>query len=146
MFIRLHNFLCDVLSWMNPTWDDTILFQESRRLLIAMYQHIVYFEFLPILIGIYLIAIYERMLEYENFVIKNPSLLRLGYDYAIKYDLMPKKNKLQDTYDPAINPNTVNSFATAAFRYFHVLFPSSIRYSSNKQLIALHKMIKNNYR
>lgn len=51
LFWRLHNFLADVLFWMNPTWEDEQLFQEARRILIALYQHIIYYEFLPILIG-----------------------------------------------------------------------------------------------
>lgn len=49
--LRLHNLLCDEFKTINPWWDDQRLYQESRRLLIAMYQHVTYNEFVPILVG-----------------------------------------------------------------------------------------------
>lgn len=121
MFLRLHNFLCDVLSWLNPSWDDEVMFQEARRLLVAMYQHIVYYEFLPTVIGTYRPRFFnlKQKIKHYNY--------NLGYEYAKRYDLTPKKSKLFETYDPNINPTTVNSFSTAAFRYFHAIFPASVR-------------------
>jgi peroxidase len=49
--LRLHNTLCDQLKIINPTWNDERIYQEARRLLIAMYQHVTYNEFVPILLG-----------------------------------------------------------------------------------------------
>lgn len=49
--LRLHNLLCDELKAVNPRWNDQRLYQESRRLLIAMYQHVTYNEFVPIIVG-----------------------------------------------------------------------------------------------
>lgn len=47
--------LCDDLKKINPSWDDERLYQEARKLLIGMYQHVVYNEFVPGLLGTYVI-------------------------------------------------------------------------------------------
>lgn len=49
--LRLHNVLCDELKRINPSWDDERLYQKAKSLLIAMYQHVTYNEFVPILVG-----------------------------------------------------------------------------------------------
>lgn len=51
LFIRNHNNLSDKLAIINPHWDDEKLFQEARKINIAIYQKIIYEEWLPILLG-----------------------------------------------------------------------------------------------
>ena len=51
IFLRLHNQLAFSLSKENPFWSDDIIYHEARRILIAILQHIVYDEFLPLMIG-----------------------------------------------------------------------------------------------
>lgn len=51
LFLKEHNRVAIILSDKNPTWDDTALFLEARRAVIAELQHITYNEFLPIILG-----------------------------------------------------------------------------------------------
>ena len=47
LWMREHNRWCDQLSSENPSWDDERLYQEARRRVSAIIQHITYDEWLP---------------------------------------------------------------------------------------------------
>lgn len=51
IFVRQHNHLADKLAVINKHWDEEKLFQEARRINIAIYQKIIYEEWLPIFLG-----------------------------------------------------------------------------------------------
>lgn len=51
VFLKLHNLIAKNLQTINPRWNDERLFKETRRICIAMYQHVISAEYLPVLIG-----------------------------------------------------------------------------------------------
>lgn len=92
MFLREHNRLAVGLSHINLHWDDERLFQEARRVLIAVLQNIVFNEYLPILLGS------EKAMQ---FGLTDPLE---GYGYS---------------YSPDVPPMTLAESAVAAFRFGH---------------------------
>lgn len=99
IWFREHNRIASKLEEMNGNWDVERVFQETRRIMIAEYQHIIYQEWLPILLG-------------ENFM-RSKNLLPTTDDYTRNYD---------DTIDPRIN----NEFSTAAFRFGHSMVSKKV--------------------
>lgn len=91
-FLRLHNYLCKKLKSMNPMWDDERIYQNARRIVIAMYQHVIYNEYVPEL---------------------------LGKEFAKANKLLPLTEEFDYNYNKDLNPTTLSSFAAAAFRSQH---------------------------
>ncbi|XP_036149555.1 LOW QUALITY PROTEIN: uncharacterized protein LOC105828648 [Monomorium pharaonis] len=94
MWIREHNRVMEGLRQVNPHWDGEKLFQETRRIISGMLQHITYNEFLPRILGWNAVSLYGL------------KLLPQGY---------------YKEYSPTCNPSVLNEFATAAFRIGHSL-------------------------
>lgn len=74
VFMREHNRIADGLAALNPNWDDERLFQEARRILIAVWQKIVYAEYLPLVLGTYTMRKYDLGVQVIVCVISIPKL------------------------------------------------------------------------
>lgn len=94
MLLREHNRLAWNLQQINRHWDDERCFQEARKIHIGQHQRIIYYEWLPIMLG------------YQNMV--NSKLIYENVDGQYVKD-----------YDVTVNAAPSNEFAQAAFRYFH---------------------------
>jgi len=49
--VRLHNRIEQKLHQLNPHWDGERLYQETRRVVIAIWEFTVYNEYLPVILG-----------------------------------------------------------------------------------------------
>src|SRR6218665_898806 len=67
LWMRMHNMLANKLAELNPQWDDETIFQEARRIIGAMVQHITYNEFLPIIIGQKMLSKYGLTLQKHGY-------------------------------------------------------------------------------
>ena len=91
VFVREHNRVARELSRLHAAWSDERLYQETRRLLAALLQHIAYDQFLPALVGA-------------------QAARQLGLAPA------PSGHYFRG-HNPAVSAQLYNEFATAAMRY-----------------------------
>ena len=59
LFIKEHNRIARRLKELNPNWNDEKLYQESKRIVNAEWQHIIYNEWLPLLIDVELLERFD---------------------------------------------------------------------------------------
>lgn len=106
IWIREHNRIAKELSRINPGWNDERVFQEARRINIAVFQHIVYNEWAP---------------------------LALGTEYMKTIDLFPlsEGSGYKLDYDQNLDPRITNEFAGAAFRFGHSMVKSALAQTNN---------------
>lgn len=66
IFYRFHNLIAMFLSAHYPHWTDDVLFFEARRIVIACYQHIVYYEWLPLVLGMQFLTVIFFLLHFRK--------------------------------------------------------------------------------
>lgn len=116
LMVTEHNRVANELSDLNQHWSDEKLYQETRRIIGAMVQHITYREFLTLV---------------------------LGREVGQLFDLELKPEGYYNGYDVKVNPGVANSFSAAAFRFGHSLIQSSyMRSNHNHQFLDNSKSIK----
>lgn len=106
IFMREHNRIATELAAVNPAWDDEKLFQEARRIIVAILQHITYDQYVPSVIG---------------------------REHTAAWDIDPTTDGSYFTgYDSSINPGIYAEFATAAMRFGHTVVHNDYpRYSAS---------------
>ena len=101
IFLREHNRISNKLQEINPQWSDERLYQETKRIVNAEWQHIIYNEWLPIILG-------DRFMS--------------------RYGLYPIDQGYSSHYRSNFDPRITNAFSTAAFRFGHSLIPGELKY------------------
>ena len=91
-FVREHNRIANELHVINPHWNNETVFQETRRIVIAMVQHITYNQFLPTIVD-------RRTMS--------------------KFSLFSKESGFANIYNSSVDASIRNGFAIAPYRYGH---------------------------
>lgn len=100
ILLREHNRIAATLSEINPHWEDERIFDTARTILIGMFQHISFYELIPVYINKTILYENRILFETDGFV---------------------------DDYDPQIDASTFTEFAQAAFRYAHSMVAGSLK-------------------
>lgn len=148
MFLRFHNFVAFKLKSGQPWWSDEILYQESRRIVGAIIQHITYAQFLPIILGkkkSCLILYYDMIIlcippaQCREFL-KSKIKLILKYKYQTLCVRASGRDYTNDEvlggdvkYEPTVNPSTSQEFSSGAFRVLHNIVPAQHRCEQKKK-------------
>ncbi|XP_050068347.1 uncharacterized protein LOC126556858 [Anopheles maculipalpis] len=98
IWVNEHNQIATRLSDINPHWSDEKVYQETRRIVGALFQHITYREFLPLVLGKEVCRLFDLELETSGYY---------------------------RNYDANVNPTIANEFSAAAFRFGHSLIQST---------------------
>lgn len=98
VWVLEHNRVANELAEMNLHWSDEKIYQEARRIIGAMVQHITYREFLPLVLGREVCELFDLELN--------------GHGYYKNYDVR-------------VNPTVANEFSAAAFRFGHSLIQNT---------------------
>lgn len=89
LLVREHNRIADALAELNSHFDDSLLYNEARRMTIAQYDYITYGEYLPILMG-------EELVK--------------------KHALNPGADGPGSGHIKEVNPGILANFATTSYR------------------------------
>jgi len=111
ILVREHNYIGNELAQMNPHWDTEVVFQETRRIISAIVQHITFNEFLPRLLGL------ETVRKFSI------GLLDEGY---------------YNSYDENCSASLANEFTSAAFRLGHSMIRTNISLMTEDQMLNGH--------
>jgi hypothetical protein len=87
--MRVHNYVATRLGRLNPNWSDDQLFEECRRITVAIFQHITYTEYLPVV---------------------------LGWRFMVDYGILPPTKGYSYDYNDRTIPWTYAEWTAAAFR------------------------------
>ncbi|XP_053668161.1 peroxidase-like [Anopheles marshallii] len=104
IFLREHNRLANQLKLLNANWSDEVLFQEARRINIAQYQYIVYYQYLP---GV------------------------LGRANMIKDRLIFEGSGFATDFNAFQNPSSLSEFGGVLVPYMQAQLPGSINFYLN---------------
>ena len=108
ILVRQHNTIARSLAAAQPAWSQEKVYQEARRIVIAILQHITFAEFLP------------RILGPDTMDRFNLNLHQLGY---------------YKDYSPNCSTAVFNEFSAAAFRFGHSMIQPVMTLMSDEEMM-----------
>ena len=84
IWVREHNRLEERLHRLNPHWSGDVLYEETRRIVSAMVQHVTFNEFLPIVLG-------QREIKRHGLELLTKGYFEGRRDERIKFSEIPVK-------------------------------------------------------
>ena len=103
LMAREHNRVADRLASLNPHWDDERLYQEARRIVIAEWQHIVFYEYLPEILGPIGMSMLGHYYGYSESV--DPSISNVFATAAFRFghsQILPLFERLDKNYQRSV--------------------------------------------
>lgn len=101
VWYREHNRIADLLSQLNPHWDEETLYQESRLIVMAEWQHVVFTEYVPKIVGVNEWKAAGVYTDYNDTV--DVSILNSFATAAFRFghsQIMPMLLRLNETWQP----------------------------------------------
>ncbi|RXG62078.1 Chorion peroxidase, partial [Armadillidium vulgare] len=120
LFIRVHNRIASMLAALHSNYDDEKLFQEARKLVIALMQHITYNEYLPSVL---------------------PSWALIEYDLPS----LPPGSGYFKGYKKHFDASLRNAFSAAAFRFGHSLIADIFNLSNGNNVQLAESFITHTF-
>ncbi|XP_052282989.1 chorion peroxidase-like [Dreissena polymorpha] len=117
VWVREHNRLAAALAALRPLWSDETLYQEARKIVIAIIQHVSFNEYLQEI---------------------------LGQSTMIQYGLKPLASGHFGGYSDFEMPMIRNGFMTAAFRFGHSMVFHRIQ-AHNGAITTSDKLLKDEF-
>ncbi|XP_060604820.1 dual oxidase 1-like [Ruditapes philippinarum] len=101
LWFRWHNLIADQIAAENSSLTDEQIFNIARKRVIAQYQKIVFYDWLPVWLDTSVTP----------------------FDFKQKYPYMQATNetKVYNGYNPSVHPGIFQEFQTAAMRFGHTL-------------------------
>ena len=100
LWVREHNRIAKELKMVNPNWNDDLLFLTTRKIVGAIWQHIVYTEFLQNLI---------QLPKYKSYNPRtDPSLVNSfeHADFRFGHSLVPEQfEQVDEGYNKKFEPH-----------------------------------------
>jgi len=109
VLVREHNRIAMDLSNINPHWSNETIYQETRKIVSALVQHITYNEFLPRILG--------------------PSTIK-------EFSLEPLSHGYYDGYISNCSAGIFTEFSTAAFRFGHSMIAPNLTMMTEEDLMT----------
>ena len=140
---RFHNLVAKQLAYLNPYWGDEKTFQEARKINIAVFQHIIYAEYLPLLLGKILYLIKSNSCKSKAICLftKSNSTFQ-GWKFMYDHGILPTTKGYSYAYDETAKPWVYVEFSGAAFRLHTSVYGNIILANEKYEAESEHRLEK----